>query len=252
MLRALARPANALPILLALIAGGALLLASLGSSGVLFLPRHTAEPRPPTAVELAAALHRVGLAPERLAAAGLTVVETTALVQNAAAHLDGERFLALQQAEAASRDAGRDVQRLERLARSGRATENDLGDLATARAALAAAETALNAALGALSDAAADGLAGPKAARLATLRANAVWDLPVQYLAAPRGEAEWVALRDALANLRISARLGEDPHQGCSTLVAQCDADSGVANAKAALDANLAAVESAFNAAAGM
>lgn len=252
MLRALARPANALPILLAFLAGGALLLASLGSSGVLFLPRHAEEPAAPTAVELAAALHRVGLSPERLAAAGLTAIEASTLVQNAAAHLDGERFQSLQQADTAVRDASRDVQRLERLARSGRATSGDLGDLTTGRAALAGAESALRSALGALYDAAADGLSGPKAARLATLRANAGWDLPVQYLAASRSEAEWVALRDALASVRISARLGEEPHGGCSALVAQCDADSAVATAKAALDANLAAIASAFDAAAGM
>ncbi|MCW5775663.1 MAG: hypothetical protein KIS87_04355 [Phycisphaeraceae bacterium] len=252
MFRALARPANALPILLAFLAGGALLLASLGSSGVLFLPRHAEEPAAPTAVELAAALHRVGLSPERLAAAGLTANETSALVRDAAAHLDGERFQALKQADAAVREASRDVQRLERLARSGRAAGNDLGDLTTARATLAAAESTLGSALGAFYEAAAGGLAGPKAARLATLRANAGWDLPVQYLAASRSEAEWVALRDALASLRICERLGEDPHHGCTTLVAQADADSSVANAKAALDANIAAVTGAFDAAAGM
>ncbi|HRQ73936.1 MAG TPA: hypothetical protein PLU35_13000 [Phycisphaerales bacterium] len=249
MLRALARPANALPILLSFIAFGALLLAS---SGVLFLPRHAEDPQPPTAVELAAALHRVGLAPQRLAAAGLSSAETTTLVQNAAAHLTGERFLALNQADTAVRDAQRTVQRLERLARSGRAAGNDLSDLAAARTTLAGAEALRDGALGDLYDAAIGDTPGPKASRLATLRANAAWDLPVQYLAASRAEAEWVALRDALASVRISARLGEDPHHECSTLVAQCDAQTPVATAKASLDANLAAIASAFDAAAGM
>jgi hypothetical protein len=72
----------------------------------------------------------------------------------------------------------------------------------------------------------------------------------LQYLVKARSEADWVALRDALDNERVSLKLGEDPDQASQALLATVRADPAIAAAKTNLDTKLGAVTAAWEAAA--
>ena len=96
--------------------------------------------------------------------------------------------------------------------------------------------------------AAVDGLDSGKAATLATLHATgAQWDLPTQYLAGSHSEADWVNLRDALANDRIATAQHIDPDPDSHQLILSALADPNVAAANSNLANNLVGVQSAWN-----
>jgi hypothetical protein len=83
------------------------------------------------------------------------------------------------------------------------------------------------------------------------INANRKWGLPTQYLAKDRTEAEWVELRSALATKRISEEDAEEVFpQSIQSDLAAADAVSEVATAKVNLDSGIAAVQTAWNAAA--
>ena len=97
------------------------------------------------------------------------------------------------------------------------------------------------------------GLTETQKTALTNLRANSSWNLAKkEFMVVNHSEAEWVALRDALANERISAELGEEPDTGCQALLTTYRANSAVITATTGLGAqNLAAIRSAWSAAAG-
>ena len=201
----------------------------------------------PTGAELGTCLHRVGLGPEALAAAGASAGQTTALVEAARGYLiDHQGDLDL--ADAAAK---RERDRLERLVRSGTGTGDDVTALAQARVLLANARAQRAAKLGALLDAATAGLSGQRRAALDSFSANAPWKQPIEFLAVDRDQQEWVALREALANERIAAKRQEAPDAGAQALLQQLRADPAVSAARANLDANLLAVTAAWELAVG-
>jgi len=238
------------PVLALTVAGTAVTLAALASYGV-FPARRAAMLEGPTARELEATLMRVGLSAETLTAAGCSDVDATNGGADAKSHLDQARWTSLQNADQEVRDAQADVDRLGRLVRAGQASRQDLTAYSTAKAALASAQTARDGLLDALFDAAVADLDAGEITLLEIMHGNGGRPAPLQYRVTGRSDADWTDLRDAIANLKTSAKCGEEPDDSCVQLVASIDAEPDVAAAAFNLDSNLDAVSTAFAAALG-
>ena len=248
-LRSRPRLGSIVSVLTAGLALTVLVGAGLISSGTVTWPMTSSRPEDPmTNHELAVALSRTGLSAESLAAAGATAVQTTALVDDARSYLT-LHVQEVRDTEQALADAKFESDRLERKIQAGLGTQEDLAAYATAKAAAAAALAARDAELADFYTAAAEDLSATPKAVLSKLKGNTVWDVLPQYRAADRTQAEWVALRDALANKRIAEAAGGTPDEGCTQLLATADADPAVSAAKANLDSKLAEVTTAWNAA---
>ena len=226
---------------------GVIALAGTAAVAVLLAhqPQPPAPPPPsPTPAQAAVMLHTAGLAPEPLAAAGVTASQTSDALLRIRDQLPqlAPQFDA---AQTAYSDAGIEHDRLERLVRSGKGTEQDVAALATARTQLRAAAAQRDSATQAFVQTAD---LGPEVnARLAALADRRGDGLPTPYRAAERGEADWLALRHALASAAIHTRLGEDVPQPARTVILANDALPAVATALASLDTNAAAVAQAWN-----
>ena len=201
-----------------------------------------------THADLATALIRAGLDPEALAAAGVTSSETTTLVGLADQYLQGASST-LSGLDADYAAARKERDELQRLIQSGLGTSQDVTDYQSAAADVADAETARDDFLDGLFDDAAVGLSASEVSTLQAIHGNRHWDLPIQYLVINRTEQAWVDLREALANLEICEKLSEDPDQACVGFVGDADLDTDVAAAASSLDANGAAVTSAWQSA---
>lgn len=73
--------------------------------------------------------------------------------------------------------------------------------------------------------------------------------MATELLVVSRTDAEWIGLNRALAHEKVCLDAGEELHATYATLLANVRADSAVAQAKANLDSNLAAVKAAWDAA---
>jgi hypothetical protein len=202
------------------------------------------------AVAVDVALIRAGLDARSLAAAGLNANQVTALVAATSAHFV-QHPEALRSADQAYAQARVAHDALERKIGSGLASSEEIAQLASARQALGAARALRASALQAIHTAATASLNETQRSKLATLRANAGKPGPIEFKAVERSEAEWLALRKALANERISAQCGDQPHAGCQTLLSTARSNASVAAAKSACDTNLAGIESAWSTAVG-
>jgi hypothetical protein len=138
---------------------------------------------------------------------------------------------------------------LERKIQSGLATEEEVKAYPLAAAELATAKAARQSALDEVFAAGVLGLPADQRALLTTMRSNGSWSLPVAYLTVERREAEWVQLRDALDARRIFQGWGEGPPDEVTSLLATVESDPTVSKATADLDAGIAAIQSAWNAA---
>ena len=200
-----------------------------------------------TEQQLELALHRVGLDPQRLAAAGLSGSDASDVVGGMFEYLSSNPspigF------DAAVGEARATVRQLEHLIRSGQGTAQDVSSLQTARGALSTAGAARDAALNAAFAAAVDELSEGEQQLLSTIRANGSWSVPLEFLAINQSEAERVQLRDCLANEKIAAKNDEEPDPGAQAYLQQIRSDLTVAVAKSNLDTNLAIVQTAFVAA---
>lgn len=204
----------------------------------------------PTAAEYKSALARAGLDPLALTAAGVSAQATATVVGAAKTEL-ATRIDALREADSAYLTAKKQVDELERAVTGGASSQLDA--LATARAQLATAGTSRQAVLDGLYAVGKAALGESQAAALDSIRAGRAgrWGLPLQYLAATRSEPEAVALRNALANVRIAGQLGREPDSAEAQLVSTASAVGAVAAAKTALDSSLTAVTAAWNTAIG-
>jgi hypothetical protein len=201
-------------------------------------------------VSLEVALVRAGVDARSLAAAGVSSNQVAAVVAAASTHL-GEHGSALSTADQAYAEARVAHDALERKVGSGLAGQEELTQWASARTTLASASAAQASALSATFNAAIAGLNETQRSKLAMLRANAGMPGPIEFKAVERTEAEWLSLRQALANERISAQCGDEPHSGCQTLLSTARSNASVAAAKSACDTNLASIESAWSTAVG-
>ena len=244
---------SVLPLISVFLAVGAITIAGLASFGVSFtswFSRNIVEP--PTSFELAASLARVGISAESLAASGASDQEVTQLVTNARSHLDADGFVVLETADETFRQARATHSSLSSRISSGHGTQEDVVALRNAEQALTAAEAALNQRLSGLRSAAHAALSAGEQSTLDAIEANAGRALPVQYLVSDRTDAEWVLLRDALANHRISPRFDEEFDPDCSEFLQRCNADSDVAAAKSRVDSRLPQVTTAYELALGL
>lgn len=204
---------------------------------------------PPTPdTEVVDALLRAGLDAETLTAAGVTTdAAVDQLVSNVRAHLVTE-LDDLQAADAEYATQKVLVDQLRRKVRSGLATQEEVQDLATAKAALATATTTRDTAVQSLFDAATANLDEGVVTTLETIRANRSWKLPVEFLTGSRTQQEWVDLRAALANERISAGYpGEEIDPECATLLSTCRGEQCVSNARSNLDTHCGHIQAQWD-----
>jgi hypothetical protein len=205
----------------------------------------------PLPADLAVALHRVGLGPEPATAAGLAVNDVSLVVENAEEWL-GVNGPALRAADETRAAAQAEFDRLTRLVRSGTGEPEDVAALPVAHANLNTAETTLAELLDGLFQAATADVDELERITLTRLRSNADWTAALEFKVIDRAEPQWVAIRDALANERIAAKRGEPADQEAQAFLQQLRADPAVSAARASLEANLAAITLAWEAAVGL
>lgn len=205
-------------------------------------------PPPPVNTEFAGVLLRAGLGADALAAAGVTGDEIAALVAACEGAHSGARLASLDEAFMSAKRAH---DTLRRTVQSGKGTAQDVRNLRAAEGTLAEATAARDGYLTNLRTAAKARLAPGKAALLERVCTNQGWHLPVRYLVKDRSEAEWVALRDALAAKEIAERDPEETFENSAqSVLARIDAEAEVAAAKIAHETRIAAVQTAWNTAA--
>jgi hypothetical protein len=246
------RPGGVVPLALGLVAVGGVVLVSVNTVGSRALRAKAAALATSrvmvelTPQQLDVGLHRAGVTPERLAAAGVLHSDISTLVSAGRVYLTLHQIM-LDTADTDAGTARATCDRLQRLVDSGLANEADVAALEAANAALTNAMIAQNQILTGLYDAAIDGLGEPQSVALAVMKANGTWDLPIQYLAVNRNEPQWVGLRDDLANLRIAEQLEEEPDPTCLQDVNTANADPAVSAAATNLENGLALVKQAWD-----
>ncbi|MGE0304118.1 MAG: hypothetical protein AB7Q91_15565 [Phycisphaerales bacterium] len=202
---------------------GILLTVTLGAilaAALVSMPRpQPPGPAGPSERALAMLLYDLGLHPAHLAAGGVAAEQAAAVVAAAREHYAGN-LAELEDARAAVPSLRAQIAPLEHLASTGRATQQQLIDLASARAQLAAALAACDTLHAAAFTAAAAGLSTDQRTRLATLNTNARHEVPIQYRTAQRSDAQWTALRNALIQLRVSTAAGAPDAQAAALLEA--------------------------------
>jgi hypothetical protein len=197
-------------------------------------------------VSLGVVMHRTGLTPEALAAAGLGEAGTMS-VGGAAQLANAGLVSSLRDLDHTVGQARNARDAAERKIQSGKASPEEIAAFPGLEQAFATASAARDTAVNGLFAAATEGLNSTQRATLTAIRANAHWKLPTEFLVVERTEAEWVELRAALANERIAARNEEAPNQQCQALLGTARANPAVAAAKTALDANLATVKQSWD-----
>jgi len=199
----------------------------------------------PTPGELATALTRAGLDAEALAAAGVAPNAVATVVGNVAEHMTDNPG-ALELADTAYTAARRQRDQLKRTIQSGRASQEQLEAYPGAQGQFAQARAQRQAAIDDIFTAGTVSLSNSQRGTLTALRGHADWDLPLEFLVVDRSEADWVQIRDGLANERIAAKLDEDPDANAQTALSQFRGNPMVTTARANIDANLAVVELAW------
>lgn len=192
---------------------------------------------PITSAELRVTLHRAGLDPASLTAVGCSSSQLQQLLSLASSQVSID-LLGLRAADAQIATARRTRDELFRKVQSGVGTEQDAASLRAAQQTLASVQTQQASAFDTVrTTSIAPTLTAGQVALLGTIRANARWDVPVQYRTVERTEAEWVRLRDALSALAIAAREGRPAPLAATQIVNAANADTPVANAAAWLAA---------------
>ena len=195
---------------------------------------------------LARDLLAAGLSPKQLCASGATVAQADAAWIAAAAEA---RLVAssMDAARSAIETAAMNVQRLERLVRSGRADAGDLTELAAQRSQLAT-QTALRDGL--IADIRAEATSTLDAAIRTKLDELHEPDLGLDaiYRVVSRDQANAVALREAIADVRVSAKHGREPSSESLDLINAAETDPAVAAAKTHMASRLALIKAEWDA----
>ncbi len=243
-MRSVARTGHILLVTSGLVAGVAVIGASIAAYSVNTGIAAPNEPQEPTGKDVALALGRVGITPANLAAAGVSQAQANTLLSAAESHFDAATFGALQTEDASVNTLTRRVSDLRTQIRAGQA---DCGTLSPIQTQLSTAKSGRDTVLGDLFDAATAALPSETIGLIQTLHANADRQVPISYRTAIRTDAEWTRLRTALANLDQAGRLdGVDADTVCSQLVSGCDSEPAVSRARTDLANNLAGINSAF------
>lgn len=236
------RRGAALNVGLAVLVGGALVWASLESSGG-FRKR----PRrldPVNSLELQTVLRKASLDPESLAAAGLSPQQASMVASDAAAYVNAN-VSTLRAIEATLGEDKAEVDRLQRVVQSGQGGPEDIQALSAAATRLAGSTAQRQAALDDLFAAGLARASEGQRAKVASIRSHRGWDLPTQYLVHESSDADFARLRGALADDRISTGLGNSPNPGAHQLLLTWNGQTDVAAAAEGM-ANLPDVNSAW------
>lgn len=205
----------------------------------------------PTPQQIELELLRVGIDPATLACAGCLQADVSTLVSKAQTHL-ATGYEGLSQAQSDYEQAKFDRDRLKRLVRAGTASQEQIQELAAAETTLATRSAALDTARANLFDAATESLEPGELAAVETIGGQDRWSYPTHFKAASRSHAHSIALRDALANLRINPEYGLEVDPAAQTLVNDELAKPAVATAKAAYDARYADLKSQWETSLGL
>ncbi|MEE8153796.1 MAG: hypothetical protein V3T53_02425 [Phycisphaerales bacterium] len=204
----------------------------------------------PSASELSVALIRAGTSPEALAAAGLSAGGATMVVSNLRNFMIANPA-ALDVADTAFASAKQSVDELKRLIQSGQGAAEDVTAYNTAKTQLSLAKAQRQNVLDDFFTAATASLGQAQKDTLTAVRGNSDWDRPTEFLVLNHTDADWVELRECLANERIAADQGEEPDPDAQTTLSDYRSATPVAAAKANLDANLAVIAAAWDQAIG-
>ncbi len=204
----------------------------------------------PTSQELAVALYRVGLDPDALAAAGVSPGAASGVVSNAIEHLV-DNPMTLELADAAWASSRQQCAQLRRQIRAGLATPEQRNTYPAAKIELAQLTAQRRQTLNALFETATADLGNSRRHALTAIRGNRKWSLPIEFLLAERSDAQWVRLRNCLADERVAAKLDRPPDPEAHAALAEMRSHAAVATAKANLDANRDVVTTAWNQAVG-
>ncbi|MBK8172698.1 MAG: hypothetical protein IPK60_20505 [Sandaracinaceae bacterium] len=191
---------------------------------------------------------RAGLDAEALAAVGATSNQTGSVVSAlASAHANLAVPISALDATATTARVARDA--AQRKIRSGAGSQQEIEGFPALETALTTAESARASALAALRASATAGLSGAQRSDLDTIESNRRWKMPIEFLVIERSDAEWLSLRNALSNERISAKYEDEANGTLQATLAAARADERVAAAKASLETNLASLQQAWNSA---
>ncbi|MFN0007217.1 MAG: hypothetical protein ACKVXR_04855 [Planctomycetota bacterium] len=199
-------------------------------------------------------LLRAGLGADALAAAGVSSGTIISVLQAAADQLNAHPG-DLASADASLVAARVESDRLRAKIQSGQASQEEISAYQSASSSLASATTARQAALDAVFTAATANLTAPQRAALTQIRANRAVDhskdFPIDFLVVSRTEAQWVALRDALANERLAVQYPDLANEVAQQRLATMRSDGSVAAARTSVESNLSSVTTAWNTASG-
>lgn len=195
--------------------------------------------------ERARFLHLAGLSPECMCVSGVEHTGVDGVVRNAVAEIE-LRATELVVAEANLMTTQRNLQGLQRVIRSGTATDEQKDALAGMTADADRAQDVWDGLLEGIYDAGVADLTQQVSERMAQVNANHKWKLPAPYTRAARTEREWVALRNALAAERIATKNGEELDDRFETLLLQTRAEAPTAEAMSWAGTRDAAIQTAF------
>lgn len=196
------------------------------------------------------ALVAAGLTPPVLAAAGLDSAEASTIISSAQAYL-AQGGVTMAVAFADHRNVASEVAKLQDAVVSGRATQDQATQLASAKLELAHAEASRAAVLDAFTTAVTGVLTQGQRGALATIHAQSGTTIPPEYLVVARDEQERVQLRNALAARRIAERNGDSVPQEAASTLSTLESDNDVTSAIDNVEANLAAIRSVWDQAFG-
>ncbi|HEX2837536.1 MAG TPA: hypothetical protein VHN77_05365 [Phycisphaerales bacterium] len=196
------------------------------------------------------ALVAAGLTPPVLAAAGLDSAEASTIISSAQAYL-AQGGVTMAVAFADHRSVASEVAKLQDAVVSGRATPEQVNQLASAKVELAQAEASRAAVLDAFTTAVTGVLTQGHREALATIHSQGGTTIPPEYLVVHRDEQERVQLRNALAARRIAERNGDSVPQEAASTLSTLESDNDVTSAIENVEANLAAIRSVWDQAFG-
>jgi len=217
--------------------GGA---GSAPTSAAIAVPLETVSP------DLEVPILRAGISPDFLAASGASSGAVNSVI-NAVAEEFGD-LSALEAADSAFTSARQAHADQERLVKSGLGDEEDATALAAAETTMNSAKSALDTLLAGARAAGVAELTAPQQSTYTSLCANRDRRMPTEFLVLDLESADWIKLRDALNDEKAAPKLGLDPNAELQSFLAAKRADSAVAAAKTSLDANLTAIQTAWDA----
>lgn len=245
MSRALHQRAAVLYALVGVISVGAALTAMLRWS---YHPAaaHVAQLRAASPAELRVLIARLGLSAEAVTAAGLDAGQVTAVIERLRAKY-ADFVPALEMAANSQHAAGIESERLRAKIVAGRGSDADVAALAASNAQAASASRSLAAAQEAIMGDLQSIVGAQQIRSIGTIQGNHSWNgIPLHFRVVTRSEAEWVALRNAIASRDVSARRGESPSSSSLAVISAAESDGAVVAAKARLQADTGSVAAAL------